>query len=124
MFSILETIAIIGIIIVQMIIAVHTYKKIVQMKSFLPKGRISLALKEYALPADKILELQPSQVVDKITYTPSRVEEVETVKEKSTVRAQPRDEKGRFTSIHTVNPFLDGDVEFMDEGSITSINLS
>ena len=75
MFSTLDTIAIIGIIIVQLIIAVHAYWQIGQMKSFLPKGRTSLLLKEYEIPASKILELNPSDVVDKITYTPSKVEE-------------------------------------------------
>lgn len=102
MFSTLEIIAIIGIIIVQLIIAVHAYRQIDQMKSFLPGGRTSLDLKEYEIPADKILELEPYQVVDKITYTPSKVEEEETTK-KTPEDEQPRDEKGRFTKKRTGN---------------------
>lgn len=115
MFSTLETIAIIGIIIVQIIIAVHAYRQIDQMKSFLPEGRTSLALKEYAIPADKILELEPSQVVDKITYTPSKVEEVEITK-KTLEDVQPRDEKGRFTTKRTGYSPVIGDVDLDDEG--------
>ena len=91
MFSTLETIAIIGIIIVQLIIAVHAYWQIGQMKSFLPKGRTSLLLKEYEIPASKILELNPSDVVDKITYTPSKVEE-EVIDSDPLQDTQPRDE--------------------------------
>lgn len=117
MFSTLETVAIIGIIIVQLIIAVRAYRQIDQMKSFLPSGRTSLALKEYEIPADKILELEPSQVVDQITYTPLKVEEVETTKEELLADAQPRDEKGRFTSKRTVYSPIYGDVEVdEDEG--------
>lgn len=115
MFSTLETIAIIGIIIVQLIIAVHAYRQIDQMKSFLPEGRKSLVLKEYALPADKILELEPSQVVDKSTYDSSKVEETDSVKEEQSASIQPRDEKGRFTSKRTVYPPIHGEIEEDDD---------
>lgn len=115
MFSTLETIAIIGIIIVQLIIAVHAYWQIDQMKSFLPKERTSLLLKEYEIPASKILELNPSDIVDKITYTPSKVEE-EVIDSEPLQDIQPRDEKGRFTSKRTgYSPIL-GDVNLDDEG--------
>lgn len=115
MFSTLETIAIIGIIIVQLIIAVHAYWQIGQMKSFLPKGRTSLLLKEYEIPTSKILELNPSDVVDKITYTPSKVEE-EVIDSDPLQDTQPRDEKGRFTSKRTGYSPIHGDVNLDDEG--------
>lgn len=92
MFSIIETIAIITIIIAQIIIAVRAYRKILQMKSFLPDGKDSLKLREYEVPSDKILELEPSQVVDKILYL---------VKERTQEGDSPklyREEKGRFVS--------------------------
>lgn len=111
MFSTLETIAIIGIIIVQLIIAVHAYRQIAQMKSFLPEGRKSLVLKEYVLPTDRILELDPSQVVDKNTYDPSKVEESDSVKEEHPASVQPRDEKGRFTSKRTDYSPIPGEVD-------------
>ena len=110
MFSILEAIAIIGIIVVQLVIAVRAYKQIEQMKSFLPDGRSSLALKEYEIPADKILELKPSQVVNRITYTPSNVKIVSVTVEQSS-GVQIRDEKGRFTSKRVVYSPVHGDVE-------------
>ena len=115
MFSTLETIAIIVIIIVQLIIAAHAYRQIYQMKSFLPEGRTSLALKEYDIPADKILELEPSQVVDKITYTPSKVKEEEITKE-IPEDEQPRDEKGRFTKKRTDFSPIIGAVDLDDKG--------
>lgn len=97
MFSTIETIAIITIIIAQIIIAVRAYRKILQMKSFLSKGKDSLKLREYEVPSDKILELEPSQVVDKIIYL---------VKERPQEGDSPklyRDEKGRFISKSMVN---------------------
>lgn len=118
MFSTLEIIAIIGIIIVQLIIAVHAYRQIDQMKSFLPEGRTSLTLKKYEIPADKILELEPYQVVDKITYTSSKVEEEETTK-KTPEDKQPRDEKGQFTKKRTSYSPVIGDVDLDDEGPLS-----
>ncbi len=92
MFSTIETIAIITIIIVQIIIAIRAYRKILQMKSFLTKGRDSLKLREYEVPSDKILELEPSQVVDKIIYlVQERTQEGNPTK-------RYRDEKGSFSS--------------------------
>ena len=85
------------------------------MKSFLPEGRTSLALKEYDIPADKILKLEPSQVVDKITYTPSKVKEEEIPEYE-----QPRDEKGRFTKKRTGYSPIIGDVDLDDEGLLPS----
>lgn len=102
MFSSLETIAIIVIIIGQLIIAVHAYRQIDQIKSFLPNGRASLSVREYEIPADQILELELSQVVGHTTYAPSQVEEVETVKEMPSSVAQLRDEKGRFISKRSI----------------------
>ena len=115
MFSTLETIAIIVIIIVQLIIAAHAYRQIYQMKSFLPEGRNSLTLKEYDIPADKILKLEPSQVVDKNTYTPCKVK-VEEITEEIPEDEQPRDEKGRFTKKRTGYSPIIGDVDLDDEG--------
>ncbi len=107
MFSTLETIAIIGIIVVQLIIAIHTYRKIDQMKSFLPEGRQSLMLKEYEIPAGKNLKLEPSQVVDKITYVSSKTDEEEAAKGEEDT--QPHDERGRFASKRTsYSPIHDG----------------
>ena len=85
------------------------------MKSFLPEGRNSLTLKEYDIPADKILKLEPSQVVDKNTYTPSKVKEEEITKERPEDE-QPRDEKGRFTKKRTGYSPIIGDVDLDDEG--------
>lgn len=84
------------------------------MKSFLPEGRNSLALKEYDIPADKILELEPSQVVDKITYTHSKIREEEITKE-IPEDEQPRDEKGRFTKKRMGYSPIIRDVDLDDE---------
>lgn len=116
MFSTIETVVIIGIVIIQLVIAVHAYRQIGQMKSFLPEGRSSLALKEYEIPADKIIHLEPSQVVDKITYIPSKAEE-ESAEEIPFVYTQPRDEKGRFISKRAVYTSIPDDIEFDDEES-------
>lgn len=92
MYSIIETIAIIAIIIAQIIISVRAYRKILQLKSFLPKGKDMLKLREYEVPSDQILELEPSQVVDKIIYL---------VKERTQEGDSPklyREEKERFIS--------------------------
>ncbi len=97
MFSSLETIAIIAIIVTQLVIAYHAYRQIQQMNSFLPEGKDSLALKEYGIPADKILELEPSQVVDKRAYL---------VREDDDVNIErPRDERGRFVQKNAPYPF-------------------
>lgn len=87
MYSSFEVFAIITIIIVQIMIARHAYRQIMQTKSFLPNGRASLELKEYEIPSDKILELEPSDVVDKIAFLV-----------RDDVIIAPRDERGRFTS--------------------------
>ncbi len=107
MFSSLETIAIIAIIITQWVIAYHAFRQIMQTKSFLPEGKSSLTLKEYEIPSDKILELEPSQVVDKITYLVREESQHENSVE------QPRDEKGSFTSRTVYSP-LYGDIEAAD----------
>lgn len=107
MFSSLETIAIIAIIITQLVIAYHAFKQIMQTKSFLPGGRDSLTLKEYEIPSDKILELEPSQVVDKITYLVKKDSQKEDSVE------QPRDDKGGSASRTVYSP-LYGDIEAAD----------
>ncbi len=107
MFSSLETIAIIAIIITQLVIAYHAFKQIMQTNTFLPEGRDSLTLKEYEIPSDEILELEPSQIVDKITYLVKEESQNENSAE------QPRDEKGRFTSRTVYSP-LYGDIEAAD----------
>ena len=93
MYSSIEVFSIITIIIVQIMIARHAYKQIMQTNSFLPNGRESLELKEYEIPSNKILELEPSDIVDNLTYLvgyevscPIKSEE------------QPIDEGGRFNS--------------------------
>lgn len=106
MFSSLETIAIIAIIIAQFVLAYHAFKQIRQTKSFLPGGRASLTLKEYEIPSDIILELEPSDVIGKIKYrTNIDFQEDGSVK-------QPRDEYGRFTS-KDIDSFVD-DIEELD----------
>ena len=91
MFSTLEPLAIIAIIVIQLIISVNVYKQILSIKSFLPNGRNSLSLKEYEIPADKILELEPSQVVDKRKYLVTSKKVIESPD------VQPRKEKGNFS---------------------------
>ena len=54
-----EIIAVIIIIIAQLVIAYRVYNQIQKMKTFLPNGKTSLALEEYEVPADKILDLEP-----------------------------------------------------------------
>ncbi|MBR6715098.1 MAG: hypothetical protein IKI83_01440 [Prevotella sp.] len=107
MFSTLETIAIIAIIIVQLVITNHAYRQIKQMRSFLPDGKSSLTLKEYEIPVDKILQLEPSQVVDKITFQSANIQDAENY---SVNDAKPRDEKGRFVSKRTVYSPIHGDI--------------
>lgn len=68
MYNSLEIFAIIFIIVIQVIIAFRAYKQINQLNSFLPDGRSSLTLKEYEIPSEEILELEPSQVIDRIAY--------------------------------------------------------
>lgn len=68
MYNSLEIFAIILIIIIQAIIAYRAYNQINQLNSFLPEGRSSLTLKEYEIPSEEILELEPSQVIDRIAY--------------------------------------------------------
>lgn len=71
----IEIFLIIVIIAAQATITWKAWTQIKSMKKFLPGGRASLELKDYEIPVDKILELEPSQVVDKITYR--KVEKVE-----------------------------------------------
>lgn len=71
MSSVLETVAVILIIIAQLVIAYRVYNQIQKLKTFLPDGKSSLTLEEYEVPVDKILELEPSDIVGKITYRPS-----------------------------------------------------
>ena len=68
MYNSLEIFAITLIIIIQAIIAFRAYNQINQLNSFLPEGRSSLTLKEYEIPSEDILELEPSQVIDRIAY--------------------------------------------------------
>lgn len=68
MYNSLEIFAIILIIVIQVIIAYRAYNQINQLNSFLPEGRSSLTLKEYEIPSEEILELEPSQVIDRIAY--------------------------------------------------------
>lgn len=70
MFSILEALAIIVIIIIQMLVARHAFKQIRQTSSFLPGGRRSLTLKEYEIPAEQIRQLEPSQIIGQEVYFP------------------------------------------------------
>lgn len=65
-----EIIAVIIIIIAQLVIAYRVYNQIQKMKTFLPNGKTSLALEEYEVPADKILDLEPRDIVGNITYRP------------------------------------------------------
>ena len=65
MSSTFEIIAIILIIVAQIIISVRTHKQIVQLNTFLPNGKESLSLEEYEVDKDKILELEPSQIINK-----------------------------------------------------------
>lgn len=71
MFSSLEIIAIIVIVCVQLVIAFRVYKQISNLNNFLPNGRHSLSLEEYSVPADKISQLEPSDIVGRIIYRPS-----------------------------------------------------
>lgn len=103
MYSSFEVFAIITIIIVQIMIARHAYRQIMQTTSFLPNGRASLELKEYEIPSDKILELEPSDVVGKIAYI-VRDDVMVTPVESS---EQPRDERGRFTSKQVADVSVD-----------------
>ena len=68
MYNSLEIFAIILIILIQAIIAFRAYNQINQLNSFLPDGRSSLTLKEYDIPSEEILELEPSQVIDRIAF--------------------------------------------------------
>lgn len=68
MYNTLEIFAVILIILIQFIIAYRAYSQINQLNSFLPEGRNSLTLKEYEIPSEEILELEPNQVVDRIAY--------------------------------------------------------
>ena len=63
MFSSLEIIAIIVIVCVQLVIAFRVYKQISNLNNFLPNGRHSLSLEEYSIPANKIAQLEPSDIV-------------------------------------------------------------
>lgn len=71
MFSSLEIIAIIVIVCVQLVIAFRVYKQISNLNNFLPNGRHSLSLEEYSVPADKITQLEPSDIVGRIIYRSS-----------------------------------------------------
>ena len=51
--------------------AYRVYNQIQKLKSFLPNGKAALSLEEYEVPADKILELEPNDIVGKITYRPT-----------------------------------------------------
>lgn len=70
MFSILEALAIIVIIIIQLLVARHAFKQIRQTRRFLPGGRRSLTLKEYEIPAEQIRQLEPSQIIGQEVYFP------------------------------------------------------
>ena len=70
MFSILEALAIIVIIIIQILVARHAFKQIRQTRRFLPGGRRSLTLKEYEIPAEQIRQLEPSQIIGQEVYFP------------------------------------------------------
>lgn len=70
MFSFLEALAIIVIIIIQMLVARHAFKQIRQTRRFLPGGRRSLTLKEYEIPAEQIRQLEPSQIIGQEVYFP------------------------------------------------------
>lgn len=72
MYNSVEIFAIILIVIVQCVIAFRAYNQINQLNSFLPEGRNSLTLKEYEIPSEEILDLDPSQVIDRIAYLSSR----------------------------------------------------
>ena len=71
MFSSLEIIVIIVIVCVQLVIAYRVYKQISNLNNFLPNGRHSLSLEEYSVPADKITQLEPSDIVGRIIYRSS-----------------------------------------------------
>ena len=68
MYNSLEIIAILFIIVIQAVIAFRAYNQINQLNSFLPDGKSSLTLKEYEIPSEEILEIEPSQVIDRIAY--------------------------------------------------------
>lgn len=68
MSSTFEIIAIILIIVAQIIISVRTHKQIVQLNTFLPNGRESLSLEEYEVDKDRILELEPSQIINESSF--------------------------------------------------------
>lgn len=68
MYNTLEILAVILIIVIQAVIAFRAYNQISQLNSFLPEGRSSLTLKEYEIPSEEILELEPSHVIDRIAY--------------------------------------------------------
>lgn len=76
MYNSIEVFAIIFIIVVQVIITLRAYIQIRQLNSFLPKGRSSLTLKEYEIPSEKILDMDPSQVINKITYIVNKKERI------------------------------------------------
>ena len=54
-----------------MVIAYRVYKQISNLNNFLPNGRNSLSLEEYSVPAEKIKQLEPINIVGRIIYRSS-----------------------------------------------------
>ena len=102
MYSVFETVAVIIIIIAQLVIAYRVYNQIQKLKTFLPDGKSSLALEEYEVPVDKILELEPSDIVGKITYRPS---------------SNTIDEEDESNITRRVYSVVDGDITIDSDGN-------
>jgi len=102
MFSSLEIIAIIAIVICQFVIAYRAYNQIKKLNTFLPQGRNSLTLGEYEVPADQILNLEPSDVVGKITFRSKTITD---------------DESDETNSSRKVYSVIDGDITIDENGN-------
>ena len=111
MSSVLETIAVVLIIIAQLIIAYRAFNQIKKLKSFLPYGKASLSLKEYEIPSDKILELDPSDIVGKITYRPSSI----------SIDEEEQEESKTTRKVYSV---IDGDITIDADGNRIIEDLS
>ena len=105
MSSVLETIAVILIIIAQLIIAYRAFNQIKKLKTFLPYGKASLSLEEYEIPSDKILELNPSDIVGKITYRTS------------STSIDEQDDKEDSKPTRKVYSVIDGDITIDADGN-------
>ena len=109
MSSQFETIAIIVIIAVQFIIALRVIVKIRQIKTFLPKGRHSLSLKNFSVQEDRIIKIEPTQVIEDESVIVTK-----SINNNGSSEMRPRDERGRFVSKKKVYSPIYGEMEVGD----------